>query len=182
MNAGRQLDGIESYRWLDNFYRIRWCEWGDSNSHWVTNWYLKPARLPISPHSHLFRTWHYSRNINPITSYKFEYFYTLTDTSKPIRLISSANPFNTTIDSGANWLASGCKEGLAIVYNMTLCRSVFALMFANKPSKAVCSCSVKPLPSSSSKQICSLVGQHCVASIKLLICDWQLCWALFIKV
>jgi hypothetical protein len=28
-----------------------WCEWGDSNSHGVTHWYLKPARLPIPPHS-----------------------------------------------------------------------------------------------------------------------------------
>src|SRR5439155_21995458 len=28
-----------------------WCEWRDSNSHGVTHWYLKPARLPIPPHS-----------------------------------------------------------------------------------------------------------------------------------
>ena len=27
------------------------CEWGDSNPHDVTHWYLKPARLPIPPHS-----------------------------------------------------------------------------------------------------------------------------------
>ena len=27
------------------------CEWPDSNRHGVTHWYLKPARLPIPPHS-----------------------------------------------------------------------------------------------------------------------------------
>jgi hypothetical protein len=27
------------------------CEWPDSNRHGFTHWYLKPARLPIPPHS-----------------------------------------------------------------------------------------------------------------------------------
>ena len=26
------------------------CGWRDSNSHDLSHWYLKPARIPISPH------------------------------------------------------------------------------------------------------------------------------------
>ena len=47
----RSQKGFRPFRCEGARGEFSWCEWGDSNPHGVTHWYLKPARLPIPPHS-----------------------------------------------------------------------------------------------------------------------------------
>ena len=41
----------------EDLVRLNWCEWRDSNSQGLPHWNLNPARLPISPHSHVEFRW-----------------------------------------------------------------------------------------------------------------------------